>query len=68
MRFDEPDLRCTETTQITFGIMKLLIKYAYNTGFEHGYFTIGYHIHVARVCNGFDIDCRYFYPFTRCPW
>ena len=40
--FEDPYLRCAEYEVIALAVMCLLKKYAYNTGFEYGKFTIGY--------------------------
>lgn len=40
--FKEPYLRCADYEVIALLVMRLLMKYAYNTGFKNGKFTIGY--------------------------
>lgn len=40
--FQKPYLRCADYDVIALAVMRLLMKYAYNTGFEYGKFTIGY--------------------------
>lgn len=42
VRFKEPYLTCVEYELIALLVMRLLIKYAYNTRFNYGKFTIGY--------------------------
>lgn len=42
LTFKPPYVRCTEVELISLAIMILLIKYAYNAGFNYGKFTIGY--------------------------
>lgn len=44
VEFQEPYLRCQDTPVIALAVMRLLIKYVYNTGFKYGKFTIGYNI------------------------
>lgn len=44
MDFPEPDLRCQETTIIALAVMRLLIKFVYNTRFKYAKFTIGYNM------------------------
>lgn len=45
-RFQEPYLRCSEIELITIAVMRLLMMYVYNTGFEYGKFTIGYYMKI----------------------
>lgn len=40
--FKEPYLRCADYEVIALAVMRLLMKYIYNTEFDHGKFTIGY--------------------------
>jgi hypothetical protein len=42
MNFTNPYLGCSDATKITYGVMKLLIKYIYDTGLEYGKLTLGY--------------------------
>ena len=42
VRFKQPYLRCADYEMITLAVLLLLMKYAYNTEFEYGKFTISY--------------------------
>jgi hypothetical protein len=42
VRFTEPYLRCADCEVITLAVMRLLMKYVYNTGYKKAKLTIGY--------------------------
>lgn len=42
VKFKEPYPQCADIEVITLAVMRLLMKYVYNTGFQYGKFTISY--------------------------